>query len=323
MSQISIIVPVYKTEKYLSRCIDSVLNQTFTDFDLILIDDGSPDKSGEICDEYAKRDQRIVVLHQENKGAASARNNGIEYALNFCNSRWISFIDSDDWVFSDYLEIMLNAAQESECLIAVCGYRKTDDTKIAIDNVHYKKRMVQAEEFIFENDIWPVVPWGKLYDKDLWSIIRYPEGKICEDEYVTYKVMLESKQIIIIDKPLYMYFQNQQSVMNSRWSTKRLDGVDAHCERFVYLSKYYPAVADRALLQIWKDCRYQGQNALLFLNGVEQQEVFDYLNQIMNKYKLPWDLLISQEPKEVCWMLLQKTQLKMTCRLRNIMSVGF
>ena len=112
MPQISVIVPIYKVEQYLERCVDSILNQTFTDFELVLVDDGSPDNCGAICDEYAKKNERIVVIHKENGGLSDARNAGIEWALNNSGSEWITFIDSDDWVHIDYLEYLYNSAKK-------------------------------------------------------------------------------------------------------------------------------------------------------------------------------------------------------------------
>lgn len=323
MSNISVIIPVYKVEDYLSRCLDSILSQTYTDFDLILIEDGSPDRSGMICDEYVEKDNRVVVLHQKNQGAAAARNTGIEYSLSNSNSKWIIFIDSDDWVAPDYLEVLFKAVQESECKVSICGYQKAEDSYDFKDSNNNAGRIAKAEEFIFIDDIQTVVPWGKLYDKKLWKDIRFPEGKICEDEYVIYKVLLESENLYITDKVLYAYYQNPDSVMNVCWSLKRMDAVDAHCERYTFFKDQYPELADRGLVQIWKDCRYQGQMAMLNLDKEDKNKAFAYLNQVTKQYPLPWGLLIKQKPKEALWLLLQKINLKLVCEIRNKLSVGF
>ncbi len=321
MSFVSVIVPVYKVEEYLPRCVDSILNQTFSDFDLVLVDDGSPDGSGIICDEYAQKDSRIIVLHQKNKGAAAARNNGIEYSLDNCSSSFLSFIDSDDWVAPNYLEVLVKAVKETKCRVSICGYEKTDKTADLPHELEEAK-IIKAENYIFENDIRAIVPWGKLYDKNLWLNIRYPEGRICEDEFVTYKILLESDDLYLSDEVLYYYFQNSQSVMNNQWSLKRLDGVDALCERYGYLEENYPKLTDHCLIQIWRVCRYQGQNALLYLNDEEQQQAFDYLNKVMKDYVLPWKLLFDQSPKEIFWNIMQKINFQMFCRIRNSLSIG-
>ena len=122
---ISIIVPVYNTEKYLNRCVDSILNQTFTDFELILVDDGSPDNCGKICDEYKEKDRRVRVIHKPNGGLSDARNAGIEWALNNSDSEWISFIDSDDWVHPNYLDFLLRAAEQNNTSVSICGFLRT------------------------------------------------------------------------------------------------------------------------------------------------------------------------------------------------------
>lgn len=323
MSDISVIVPVYKVEKYLSRCLDSILRQTYTDFDLILVEDGSPDESGKICDEYAEKDNRIVVLHQKNSGAAIARNNGIDHSLKHSNSQWITFIDSDDWVSPYYLETLLKTIQESNCKVSICGYQKTEKEISLPKPSNHLGKIVKAEDYIFVNNIQTVVPWGKLYDKNLWKDIRFPEGRICEDEYVTYKALLKSNQLYIADDALYAYYVNPQSVMNERWSLKRLDAVDAHCERYEYFMENHPSLADRCLVQVWTDCRYQGQMALLTLDKNDQKTAFDYFNQVMKNYPLPWTLLFKQKPKEVIWLTLQKIQLKSVCKIRNRLSIGF
>ena len=125
MAQISIIVPVYKVEPYLRRCVDSILNQSFLDFDLILVDDGSPDTCGVICDEYAAKDSRVHVIHQKNGGLSAARNAGIDWAFAHSDSSWLTFVDSDDWIHPQMLEALHNAVRKDDTSVAVCGYQET------------------------------------------------------------------------------------------------------------------------------------------------------------------------------------------------------
>ena len=126
MAQISVIVPVYKVEPYLRRCVDSILAQTFTDFELILVDDGSPDNCGAICEEYEKKDSRVHVIHQENEGLSAARNAGIEWVFANSNSEWLNFVDSDDWVHPQMLERLYHAVLEHNVKVSICGYEETD-----------------------------------------------------------------------------------------------------------------------------------------------------------------------------------------------------
>ena len=144
MPVISVIVPVYKVEPYLHRCVDSILSQTYTDFELILVDDGSPDNCGAICDKYAKLDSRIHVLHKKNGGLSSARNAGIDWVFANSDSQWFSFIDSDDWVHPQYLELLYQAVKAYEVRISQCLHIETDGTA-PIPEVEAKTQRITAE----------------------------------------------------------------------------------------------------------------------------------------------------------------------------------
>ena len=197
MFPVSIIVPVYKVESYLHRCVDSILAQTFSDFELILVDDGSPDSCGAICDEYARQDSRIHVIHQENGGLSAARNAGIDWAFANSDSQWLTFVDSDDWIHPQMLEAMWNAAQKDGTPVVVCGY------------LQYTCNATLA--------------WGKLYEKRCFETLRYPVGRIHEDEYLTYQILFRVPQISVIPAPLYAYYVNAEGITRSKWSPKRLD----------------------------------------------------------------------------------------------------
>jgi len=250
---ISVIVPIYKVEQYLERCVDSILNQTFTDFELVLVDDGSPDNCGVICDEYAKKDERIVVIHKENGGLSDARNAGIEWALKNSDSEWITFIDSDDWVHIDYLEYLYNSAKKNNTDISVCHFERMSD----IDNKINTKLPLSAnvytpEDFHVKENVNAVVAWGKLYKKELWTDIRYPYGKIHEDEFTTYKLLFKCNMITVLDCELYYYYINPNGIMNSEWSVKRLDILDALENQIEFFKKnhYSKALCDKLKLYI-------------------------------------------------------------------------
>lgn len=238
MPKISVIVPVYKVEPYLRRCIDSILAQTYTDFELILVDDGSPDNCGKICDEYAGRDDRIHVIHQENSGLSAARNAGIDRAFVSSDSQWLTFIDSDDWVHSEYLERLYNAAVEHNVAVSVCGYAETDGDEPDIAKADMKPQMWTPEDFYVEHNINAIIAWGKLYLKDLFQKIQYPVGKLHEDEYVTHEVLFQCKEIIVIDSPLYNYFINLEGITKSPWSVKRLDVLPAIKNQMEYMKQH-------------------------------------------------------------------------------------
>ena len=199
MALISIIVPVYKVEPYLKRCVDSILAQTFTDFELILVDDGSPDNCGAICDEYASLHGNVRIIHQQNQGVSVARNAGINFAFENSNSKWITFIDSDDWVHPQYLELLLKAVIENNVAISVCGFIKTFGEEPDMKNDGIEINVISPEKLYVENNVNATVPWGKLYTKECFKEIRYPVGKIHEDEFVTYKILFNELKIAVVE----------------------------------------------------------------------------------------------------------------------------
>lgn len=227
MAKISVIVPVYKVEKYLRRCVESILGQTFTNFELILVDDGSPDKSGDICEEYAKKDGRVHVLHQQNAGLSAARNSGIDWAFLHSNSKWLTFIDSDDWIHPEMLQYLYDAVNELNMPISICGYYETQGEDLKIDISQTETRIWKTEDFYLKKNINATIACGKLYQKDCFNDIRYPRGKLHEDEYVTYRILFHYSEIAVVEAPLYAYFHNPKSITRSEWNPRRLDALEA------------------------------------------------------------------------------------------------
>lgn len=239
MPKISVIVPVYKVEKYINQCIDSILAQTFSDFELILVDDGSPDKCGEICDEYAKKDSRIHVIHQENGGLSAARNTGIDWANANSDSEWITFIDSDDWVHREYLRLLYSDAIALNVNVSSCFMLSVNDN----DNIEPEIKIVNAtllqpKSLRYSDGLtWHIIcvpAWGKIYKKLLFGEIRFPLGRINEDVFTTYKVIFACNEIAWNSSPLYFYRLSEASIMRSEWTPKRLDAIDGFKEQFDY-----------------------------------------------------------------------------------------
>lgn len=243
MPKVSVIVPVYKVEPYLRRCVDSILAQTFTDFELILVDDGSPDNCPAVCDEYAAKDSRVHVIHQENGGLSAARNAGIDWAFANSDSEWISFVDSDDWVHPEMLERLLHAVQECGVSVGVCGFARTEGEESEIRREELFPQKWSTEVFFVEHDINAIVAWGKLYRKVCFDGIRYPVGKIHEDEFITYRVLFQEGELAVIFAPLYNYYQNKNGIMGQGWSMRSFSRVIAFRERIVFFHrrKYYKA----------------------------------------------------------------------------------
>lgn len=223
MPTISVIVPVYKVEKYIHRCVDSILGQTFTDFELILVDDGSPDHCGTICDEYAAKDSRVVVIHQENGGLSAARNAGIDWAFANSDSQWLSFIDSDDWIHPEYLQRLLDAAVENNVAVSISGYAQTDGAEPEIDPNLLPPVLWNTEEFFVKHNVNATIACGKLYRKECFQTIRYPVGKIHEDEFTTYKVLFWYEQVAVIPAALYSYYINLDGIIHRPWSLEKMD----------------------------------------------------------------------------------------------------
>lgn len=236
MSLISVIVPVYKVEKYLHRCVDSILDQTFDDFELILVDDGSPDNCGVICDEYAQKDNRVHVIHQKNGGLSAARNAGLEWMYANSSSQWISFIDSDDWVHEKYLELLYDTVVQTSTEISVCGYKETYDEDLEVfDKVNVTT--YNSEEYYCKYRVNATVAWGKLYRKECFEKLRFPIGKIHEDEFIIYRILFSQQNVSYVEEKLYAYYVNTDGIMNSQWSMRRLDAIDAIEEQIFFFKK--------------------------------------------------------------------------------------
>ena len=240
MPAISVIVPVYNVEKYLRRCIDSILAQTFTDFELILVDDGSPDNCGAICDEYAAKDSRVVVIHQENGGISSARNAGLDWIFANSDSKWLSFIDSDDWVHPQYFELLVRTAEKFNVRIAACLALITSEDKTEFHmHTQLQGSREPVENFYCDESLgYPIHPtWAKLYDRMLFKRVRFPVGRISEDQYVTPRVLFSCSEIAIVPEKLYIYYQHPGSITHVQWSQRRLDQILFYADLCVYFRK--------------------------------------------------------------------------------------
>lgn len=227
--KLSIIVPIYNVEKYINKCIDSILAQTFTDFELILVDDGTLDNCGKICDEYAKADSRIKVIHKKNGGLSSARNAGIDIA----QGEYIGFVDSDDLIKDDMYDLLYKAILKYNADISICNFIKFDEDSQFI----FKKEMDEGmevwtniealEKLNTDNDGKIVVAWNKLYKKELWNDIRFPKGKIHEDAFTMHKILFAANKVVNTNKYLYGYLQRNSSIIGSGFSLNSLDYIEA------------------------------------------------------------------------------------------------
>ncbi|MFJ8064764.1 glycosyltransferase family 2 protein [Psychrobacillus sp. NPDC096426] len=235
---ITIIVPVYKVEDYLHRCVDSILNQTYKRLEIILVNDGSPDSCGKICDEYAMLDERVKVIHKKNGGLSDARNAGIDIA----QGEYISFVDSDDWIDENYIEKLYQLLVNTNSDISVCNFIRTSTEKVHVDNSKeeiYEYSNIEALEQLYEKfGVQMVTAWGKLYIRELFKDIRFPVGKIHEDEFTTYKLMYKAEKVVLTTAQLLFYWQREDSIMGVGFNIKhRIDVIDAFKERAEFFEK--------------------------------------------------------------------------------------
>lgn len=240
---ISVVVPVYKVEAYLHRCVDSILAQTYKHLEVILVDDGSPDSCGEICDSYLEKDSRIKVIHQKNGGLSAARNAGLEIA----SGQYILFIDSDDWIKPELCENVLKEAVLHDADIVVFGYSIIDEMhQILSDQVVKERRLlsgVNAVKSLLSNKLENYA-WNKLYRRELFQTIRYPEGFVWEDVGTTYKLFLKAKKIYLLNKSYYFYFQRSTNITSNITTKALYDIFTLRRRRYEDLHRYDPSVAE-------------------------------------------------------------------------------
>lgn len=266
---VSVIVPIYNVEQYLERCIKSIQNQTYRNLEIILVDDGSPDNCGEICDRYATEDERIKVVHKVNGGLSDARNAGLDIA----KGDYFFLVDSDDWIHKQTIEIMMQMIEKNNCDLAICGYQyayegkeysdKALDLKTILDQYTNVNRY-RAQEIYFTNPdkrLEYTVAWNKIYRKDLFKNIRYPKGKVHEDEFTTFKLLHEAKKIGIIEEPLYYYFVRNDSIMGE-FKASRFDAFDGYLEKMRFYMKWNQSeLATKSLLHAMHMlCQYNAWN---------------------------------------------------------------
>lgn len=280
-SLISVIIPIYNVEKFLDHCIQSILNQTYQNLEIILVDDGSPDGCGAICDSYAKKDDRIKVIHKENGGLSSARNAGID----ICHGDFIYCLDSDDYIDSTMLERLYQSITKANAQLAFCNIQYIDtDGKFLTSKDSYREYDLPDAVWTPE-DFWYyyehigkipcVVTWNKLFKRELFFTFRYPIGKIHEDEFALHYLIADCKKICCISDRLYFYRQHSTSIMSNRYAIKQLDVVEAFIDRIhFFITQKQPSHAAFCMVDL-----------IAYLNwynyGVDKKDT-----KAVNRYKL-------------------------------------
>lgn len=223
---ISVVVPVYNVELYIDRCIKSIISQTYTNLEIILVDDGSTDKSGKKCDEYSNKDSRITVIHKVNGGLSDARNCGIEVAL----GEYITFVDSDDSIAFDMIEYLYGLIKKFRCRMSICShYVAFREGKKLVNQGNGKEEKLDAKTCIKRlcyHDQVDTSAWAKLYELSIFDNVKFPKGKLFEDIGTIYKTFIESKNVACGFKPKYYYYVRENSIVTSTFSPKKLDLIE-------------------------------------------------------------------------------------------------
>lgn len=322
-SLISVIVPIYNVEKYLDRCVDSIINQTYKNLEIILVDDGSPDNCPKMCDDYAKIDNRIKVVHKENGGLSDARNAGMEVAT----GEYVSFIDSDDYISLDFYETLLETIVDNDSDIVECGVVKfyednnfdeySDDLKVTNYDTLYA-----LDGLINENPFKQHV-WNKLYKSNIALDIPYAVGKLNEDEFWTYQIFGKAKKVTRINKTMYYYFQRGSSIMGNGYNIRRLDALEGKMNRQAYIEKNFPTLATKAKVDLYGSCMFAYQSVLKFMSGNDKKKAGKIIKDYKNRCKLTTDEINSITDSSKKYYKLAKLNFYLCCKMKAIFNIGF
>ncbi len=294
---ISVIVPVFRVEKFLDQCVRSIQNQTYKDLEIILVDDGSDDNCPAMCDAYAKEDRRIKVIHKKNGGLSDARNAGLEIAT----GEYIAFVDSDDYIATDMYEKMaavMDTMQDVD--VVVCPFQKVAEEdcykKENSQNDVCKHRILEhdgvvREMFLEQYELY-IVAWNKLCRRKMWKEVRFPVGKIHEDQYTTYKILYEARKVALMEQPFYFYRQRQGSIM-SRFNAKGcMDDIMALQEKMQFFEKKkeweYACCASRSL-----------EHMIYHYHRAEKYKEKDTANAIRTLFIKDWKQIKKQKIKGI------------------------
>lgn len=311
--KISVIVPVYKVEKYLDRCVESIVNQTYKNLEIILVDDGSPDNCPKMCDEWAKKDSRIKVVHKQNGGLSDARNSGIDTA----SGEYLCFIDSDDYIDINFVEVLFKNLADTESDMSICAFRKVYEDKINnggkqtdIINVYQNEEIINF--FLCKDLLEKITACTKLYKKEIFDNLRFDVGRIYEDEFIAHKIYSKCKKIVTTTAKLYNYLMREGSITNKpRYDERSLDGIYAIENRYNYFknTKFENIALNQLLKNIsyaYSIAKYSGKDKLIL---TKIRKMFNnYYKQ--NKNKTLKQYLFKYCPSLFCFLARMKRKLK-------------
>lgn len=323
IKKISIIVPIYNVEQYLDKCVESLVNQTYNNLEIILVDDGTKDKSGEMADLWSIKDDRIKVIHKKNGGLSDARNAGMKIAT----GDYIAFVDSDDWINYKMYEILINNLEEYNADISVCAVKKVYEEDVVNEKQVINKYICmftaeEALENLIDEGILKQTVWNKLYKREVISNIYFEFGKIHEDEFWTYQIFGKCKKIVYTDEQLYYYLQRPGSIMNKSFSIERLAGLEARNKRVNYIEQNFPKLQVKAKKSLFFSCLYQYQLILRSSNIKSQKNYSKIIQKYINCITFDKRERFKLNLKDKIWINLAYRSLDFTCKLRNLMKIG-
>ena len=321
--RISVIVPVYNIEKYLDKCIDSLMNQTHRNIEIILVDDGSLDNCPKMCENWAYKDNRIQVIHKKNGGLSDARNAGIPFAT----GEYISFIDSDDMVTPDFFEVLLHTMITENSDIIECGvvkfYEDNHFDTFQDDLLVTSYSSIDGLSGLINEDPFHQHVWNKLYKSELVLDVPFPFGKLNEDEFWTYQIFGSAKRVTKVNKTLYFYFQRSTSIMGEGFNLRRLDALEGKYNRQQYIEKYYPTLASQARINLFSSCIFSGQSTLKYLRNPEKEQAISRINQFVKGCKLSSAELSFIQGKNRFWFFFADKSFWLCCKVRSMTGIGF
>ena len=323
MELISAIVPVYKVGQYLDRCVESIVNQTYRNLEIILVDDGSPDNCPAICDAWVEKDSRSKVIHKENGGLSDARNAGMAIAT----GELLGFVDSDDHIRSDMYQLLVERMACDNSDIAACGVEMVfEDGTPSRMLTKTGECVLSAEEAMIAviEESWLKQPvWYKLYKTELVKDILFPVGKYHEDVFWSYQAVGRAARVSVFDAPCYNYVQRSDSIMGEQYSLKRLDALEAKMERIDYIQKAFPKLIALAKRDLWGACMYSMQMLLRYGTPQDQKEGRKMIDNALKRYPIQLGCMDWKQPKQCVWLMIAKISFQPMCSIRNQLGVGF
>lgn len=254
---ISVIVPVYNVEPYLRKCVRSICEQDYSNLEIVLVNDGSTDFSGNICDELREKDSRIKVIHKENGGLSDARNAGLDCT----KGRYLTFIDSDDWVSKDYISSLYKLIAFYNCQVSIGSSVEVSEKEKEPEKKYMRKKRIRKcfnneetiEALLYQKD-FTTAAWGKLYDVNLWKNIRFPLNRLFEDVITVFEVLAKSNRVAVSNQIIYFYLQRSDSIVRDRFDIRKMDYVYNMKEVLTQVKKKYPRLEDAAVSRLlWAD----------------------------------------------------------------------